>query len=79
MIALLLVSFAAGVMLAIPVWIVSQRSRPGVRLARRFDPRDVVPCELDPVVLDGRLLPRAGPAAKTDAAADADTDTGDPR
>jgi hypothetical protein len=60
MAAWLLISFAAGVVLAIPVWIVRQHTRaaPGLHLTRGFNPRDAVPCEIEPVALSGRLLPR---------------------
>jgi hypothetical protein len=62
MAAFLLISFAAGAILAIPVWIVRQHvgARGGLRLARDFDPRDAMPCDLDPVALHGRLLPPPG-------------------
>jgi hypothetical protein len=54
----LLICFAAGVVLAIPVWIVRQHagSRRGLRLVRGFDPRDAVPCNIEPVALNARLL-----------------------
>jgi hypothetical protein len=57
----LLISFAAGFVLAIPIWIVRQRvsgTRRGLRLARGLLPRDTVPCEIEAVVLSGRLLVR---------------------
>jgi hypothetical protein len=58
MAAFLLICFAAGVVLAIPVWIVRQHtgSRRGLRLARGFDPRDAVSCNIEPVALNARLL-----------------------
>ncbi|GLU33881.1 hypothetical protein WKR88_16995 [Trinickia caryophylli] len=61
MAALLLISFIAGIVLAIPVWIVRQHtgSRRGLRVSREFDPREAVPCEIEPVVLEGRLLPQS--------------------
>lgn len=54
----LLVCFAAGLVLAIPVWIVWQhaRARQGFDVALRFDPRDAVPCTIEPVALRARLL-----------------------
>jgi hypothetical protein len=54
----LLICFAAGVVLAIPVWIVRQHSgsRRGLRLARGFDRRDAIPCTMAPVALNARLL-----------------------
>jgi hypothetical protein len=44
--------------LAIPVWIVWQhaRARQGFDVALRFDPRDAVPCTIEPVALRARLL-----------------------
>lgn len=60
MAALFLISFALGVVLAIPLWIVRQRSasRRGLRLARQFDRREAVPCALEPVALNACLLPQ---------------------
>ncbi|MFL9907290.1 hypothetical protein [Paraburkholderia sp. RL17-337-BIB-A] len=57
----LLICFAAGLLLAIPVWIVWQRagSRRGLAAIRHFDPRDAVPCDIEPVALRARLLPEA--------------------
>jgi hypothetical protein len=54
----LLICFAAGVVLAIPVWIVRRHagSHRGLRLARGFDPSDAVPCNIEPVALNARLL-----------------------
>jgi hypothetical protein len=54
----LLICFVAGIVLAIPVWIVRQHagSRRGLRLARGLDPRDAVPCHIEPVALNARLL-----------------------
>lgn len=57
----LLICFVTGLILAIPVWIVWQRagSRRGLAAMRRFDPRDAVPCDIEPVALRARLLPDA--------------------
>ncbi|MFL9902691.1 hypothetical protein PQR75_07225 [Paraburkholderia fungorum] len=57
----LLICFAAGLILAIPVWVVWQRagSRRGLAAIRHFDPRDAVPCDIEPVALRARLLPEA--------------------
>jgi hypothetical protein len=57
----LLICFVAGLVLAIPVWIVWQRggSRRGLAAIRHFDPRDAVPCDIEPVALRARLLPEA--------------------
>lgn len=63
----LLMSFAAGVVLAIPFLLVRQRtgSRRGAsRVLRHFDPRDAVRCEIEPVALDGRLLPQSDVASR---------------
>jgi hypothetical protein len=61
----LLMYFAAGLVLAIPVWIVWQRSGSRRALAMRgFDPRDAVPCDIEPVALRARLLPDAQPTDK---------------
>jgi hypothetical protein len=59
MAAFFLISFAAGAVLAIPVWIVRQHvgARGALRVARDFDPRNATPCDLEPVALHGRLLP----------------------
>ncbi|MFM0205410.1 hypothetical protein PQR53_36940 [Paraburkholderia fungorum] len=61
----LLICFAAGLILAIPVWIVWQRagSRRGLAAIRHFDPRDAVPCDIEPVALRARLLPDADRAS----------------
>ncbi|SIT43140.1 conserved hypothetical protein [Paraburkholderia ribeironis] len=55
----LLTCFAAGLILAVPVWIVWQRAdaRRGLAAMRGFDPRDAVPCGIEPVALRARLLP----------------------
>ncbi|WP_116138559.1 hypothetical protein [Trinickia diaoshuihuensis] len=55
----LLLCFAAGIVIAVPVWIVSQRfgARRGLQAARRFNPDDAVPCVIEPVALKGRLMP----------------------
>ncbi|RKP45235.1 hypothetical protein [Trinickia fusca] len=57
----LLLCFAAGVVGAVPAWIGLQRvrARQGWVDAKRFDPRDAVVVEIEPVVLNGRLLPEA--------------------
>ncbi|MGG1948694.1 hypothetical protein AB1286_28460 [Trinickia sp. NRRL B-1857] len=59
MIPFLLFCFAAGIVIAVPVWIVSQRfgARRGLQAARRFNPDDAVPCVIEPVALKGRLMP----------------------
>lgn len=59
MIAFILLCFVAGIVLAIPVWIISQRfgARRGLHLARHFNPDDAVPCVIEPVALKGRLMP----------------------
>ncbi|WP_206956398.1 hypothetical protein [Trinickia acidisoli] len=59
MISFLSMCFAVGIVLAIPVWIVSQRfgARRGMQAARRFNPDDAVPCVIEPVALKGRLMP----------------------
>ncbi|CAB3788696.1 hypothetical protein LMG28614_02743 [Paraburkholderia ultramafica] len=55
----LLTCFAAGLILAVPVWIVWQRgsARRGLAAMRGFDPRDAVHCDIEPVALRARLLP----------------------
>ena len=55
----LLLCFAAGIVIAVPVWIVSQRfgARRGLQAARRFNPDDAIPCVIEPVALKGRLMP----------------------
>jgi hypothetical protein len=57
----LLTCFAAGLILAVPVWIVWQRAgaRSGLAAMRGFDPRDAVRCDIEPVALRARLLPDA--------------------
>jgi hypothetical protein len=62
MIAFLIVCFAAGIVIAVPVWIASQRfgARRGLQAVRRFNPDDAVPCALEPVALKGRLMPDLG-------------------
>lgn len=64
----LLTCFAVGILVAIPVWIVWQRlgSRRALAAMRGFDPRDAVPCDIEPVALGARLLADALP---TDEAA----------
>jgi hypothetical protein len=71
MIPFLLLCFAAGIVIAVPVWIVFQRfgSRRGLLAARGFDPDDAVPCVIEPVALKGRLMPNLegmdeGPASE---------------
>ena len=58
MITFLVLCFAAGIVIAIPVWIVSQRcsARRGLQAVRRFNPDDAVPCLIEPVALKGRLM-----------------------
>ncbi|RDU98658.1 hypothetical protein [Trinickia dinghuensis] len=59
MIPFLILCVGAGIVFAIPVWIVSQRfgARRGLQAARRFNPDDAVPCVIEPVALRGRLMP----------------------
>lgn len=59
MIPFVILCFAAGIVIAIPVWIVSQRfgASRGLQAARRFNPDDAVPCVIEPVALKGRLMP----------------------
>jgi hypothetical protein len=59
MIEFLLLCFVAGIVIAIPVWIISQRlgARRGLHAARHFNPDDAVPCMIEPVALKGRLMP----------------------
>lgn len=59
MIPFLILCFAGGIVIAIPLWIVSQRfgASRGLQAARRFDPDDAVPCMIEPVALKGRLMP----------------------
>jgi hypothetical protein len=61
MIEWVLMCFVAGVLIAVPVWIVWQRAgaRRGLAGLRGFDPRDAVPCEIEPVALHARLVPVA--------------------
>lgn len=58
MIMFLLLCFVAGIVIAVPVWIVSQRfgARRGLHAARRFNPDDAVPYVIEPVALNGRLM-----------------------
>lgn len=55
----LLTCFAAGLLIAVPVWIVWQRvgSQRALAAMRGFDPRDAVRCDIEPVALRARLLP----------------------
>ncbi|MDH6148344.1 MULTISPECIES: hypothetical protein [Paraburkholderia] len=59
MIELVLICFVAGMLVALPVWVVWQRVgvRRGLADMRGFDPRDAVPCGIEPVALRARLLP----------------------
>ena len=59
MIAFLVTCFAAGIVIAIPVWILSQRygGRRKLQAVRGFDPDEAVPCTIEPVALKGRLVP----------------------
>ena len=76
MIPFLLLCFAAGIVMAVPLWVVSQRfgARRGLRDARGFDPADAVPCVIEPVALKGRLMPdlesvEDGPASENEGGA----------
>jgi hypothetical protein len=62
MIELVLVCFVAGVLVALPLWIVWQRvgGRRALAAMRGFDPRDAVPCGIEPVALRTRLVPAHG-------------------
>lgn len=68
MIVFLLMCFAAGIVVAIPVWIISQRfgTRRGLHEARRFNPEDAVPYVIEPVALKGRLIPDLDAAENED-------------
>lgn len=59
MIAFIALCFAVGIVMAIPVWVVSQRfgTRRGLQAARHFNPDDAVPYVIEPVALNGRLMP----------------------
>ncbi|APA85224.1 hypothetical protein BJG93_07365 [Paraburkholderia sprentiae WSM5005] len=59
MIELVLMCFVAGMVVGLPVWIVWQRvgARRGLAAMRGFNPRDAVPCGIEPVALRARLLP----------------------
>ena len=59
MIEFLILCLAIGIVIAIPVWIVSQRfgARRGLQAARGFNPDDAVTCLIEPVALKGRLMP----------------------
>jgi hypothetical protein len=72
MIPFLLLCFAAGIAIAVPVWIVAQRfgGHRGLHAARRFDPDDAVPCAIEPVALKGRLMPDLEGGDETPAAED---------
>ncbi|MCG7403335.1 MULTISPECIES: hypothetical protein [Caballeronia] len=62
----LLISMLIGVLAGVPAWIVWQRAgaRRGLVAARGFDPRDAVPCRIEPVVLNARLVPDVDAAPK---------------
>jgi hypothetical protein len=71
---ILLISILLGALAGVPAWIVWQRrgARRGMLAARRFDARDAVPCRIEAVALNARLLPEpdAPPAdAKNEARA----------
>ncbi|MDR0240516.1 MAG: hypothetical protein LBJ65_02835 [Burkholderia sp.] len=61
MIAVLVIGFIVGLVIAVPVWIVAQHLGigRGFHAPRGIDRHDAVPCELVPVALRGRLLPGA--------------------
>ncbi|HEY2021177.1 hypothetical protein [Paraburkholderia sp.] len=67
MIEWVLICFVAGLVMAVPVWIVWQRAgaRRGLAGLRGFDPRDAVPCQMEPVALHARLLPVARDARES--------------
>ncbi len=54
----LLICVLTGMAIAIPVWVLWQHfgTRHVLDGARRFDPRDAVPCTLEPVALSARLV-----------------------
>ncbi|WP_322064733.1 hypothetical protein [Burkholderia ubonensis] len=65
MIADIVIGFVVGIAIAVPVWIIARHLGlgRGFRAPRRIDPHDVVPCEIAPVALRGRLLPGAADVA----------------
>ncbi|AOK58839.1 hypothetical protein [Burkholderia ubonensis] len=65
MIADIVIGFVVGIAIAVPVWIIARHLGigRGFRAPRRIDPHDVVPCEIVPVALRGRLLPGAADVA----------------
>lgn len=67
---ILLISVLLGALAGVPAWIVWQRggARRGMAAARSFDPRDAVPCRIEAVALDARLLPDADAPPPADAA-----------
>jgi hypothetical protein len=71
MIEFLLLCVIAGIVIAIPVWIISQRlgTRRGLHAARHFNPDDAVPCVIEPVALKGRLMPDLETAQSGDGGA----------
>lgn len=71
---ILLISVVLGALAGVPAWIVWQRggARRGMAAARDFDVRDAVPCRIEAVALNTRLVPEADAPptapAKTDSA-----------
>jgi hypothetical protein len=67
---ILLISVLLGALAGVPAWIVWQRGsvRHGMAAARRFDPRDAVPCRIEAVALDARLVPDADAPPVADSA-----------
>ncbi|AOJ06561.1 hypothetical protein WS62_19020 [Burkholderia sp. ABCPW 14] len=61
MISLMIAGFVVGVVIAVPIRLVTSRAGAGkgLSLPRDFDRRDAVRCTLDPVALHARLLPAA--------------------
>ncbi|PTB17810.1 hypothetical protein C9I57_26740 [Trinickia symbiotica] len=59
MMTFVILCFLAGIVVAIPFWLVAQRfgARGALRVMHGFDPAHAVPCVMEPVVLKGRLLP----------------------
>ncbi|MBY8609985.1 hypothetical protein [Burkholderia arboris] len=64
MIAVLVIGFIVGIVIAVPVWIIAQHLGigRGFHAPRGIDRHGAIPCELVPVALRGRLLPGAGDA-----------------
>jgi hypothetical protein len=54
----LLICLVTGMVVAIPVWMLWQRfgTRRGLDGVKRFDPREAVPCTLEPVALSAQLV-----------------------